>query len=86
MTTKIIHTDSTFTLDVTVHESDKYTGAVYLKFEQEYADKILGCNEMFMTPLQLDSIGRFLVNQANEIQAEQTARRIKERVVTGLEK
>ncbi len=60
------------TLDVTVRESDKYTNSAYVKFEHHMSSgEIQGCNEMFLTPEQLDQLSRFLMRQADEIRSAQ---------------
>lgn len=76
MSTLKIDIDSTFDLDITVQESDKFSELIYVKFERNYrADNVYGCDELFMTASQLDSLGRFLIRQANEIQLSQDSRR-----------
>jgi len=77
MATQIIHANEMFTIDVTVRESDMYTKAAYLKFERNYRpDSIHGCDEMFLTPTQLELIGRFLIRQADEIRTAQAFREV----------
>jgi len=76
MATMQLHTNPNFSLDVTVRESDKYSEAVYLKFEHYISpENIRGVNQMFMTPTQLELIGRFLIRQADEIRTEQAVRK-----------
>jgi len=66
-----------FTLDITVRESDQYTESVFVKFERNMdPGRIQGCNEMFITPDQLDQLGRFFIRQAKEITSEQFHRNI----------
>jgi len=70
-----INVNPTIVLDVTVRESDVYTKSVYVKFEHQMESKdIEGCNEMFMTPSQLELIGNFFIRQANEIRSAQLHR------------
>jgi hypothetical protein len=72
MTTLQINNNPTFTSTVTVRESDKYTKDAYLKFERhDIPEGIRGCNEMFLTPDQLEALGNFLVGQAKEIRNQQ---------------
>jgi len=67
-----ININPVVTLDVTVRESDKYTNSAYVKFEHHMSSvEIQGCNEMFLTPEQLDQLGRFLMHQADEIRSAQ---------------
>ena len=67
-----INVNPTFTLDVTVRESDEYTNSAYLKFEHHMiSEEIQGCNEMFITPEHLELIARFLQRQADEIRSAQ---------------
>jgi hypothetical protein len=58
-----------------VRESDKYSGAVYMT-TKHYVNKdtVRGVHEMFMTPVQLELFGRFLVRQAEEIRQAQKFR------------
>jgi hypothetical protein len=75
MATLQLHTNPNFSLDVSVRESDKYSKAVYLKFEHYISpENIRGVNQMFMTPIQLELLGRFLIRQADEIRTEQSFR------------
>lgn len=70
-----IDVDSTFYVDVTVRESDKYSKLAFVKFEKNFsADRIHSCDEMFLNPLQLELLGRFLVRQADEIRTAQAVR------------
>ena len=67
-----INVNPTVTLDVTVRESDEYTESAYVKFEHHMSsEEIQGCNEMFLTPEQLDQLARFLMRQADEIRSAQ---------------
>jgi len=75
MSTLQLHTNPNFSLDVTVRESDKYSKEVYLKFEHYISpENIKGVNQMFMTPKQLELLGKFLIRQADEIRTEQACR------------
>jgi len=63
-----IDANDMFTIDITVRESDPYTKAVFVKFERNYLpESRQGCDEMFLTTDQLESLGRFLCRQADEI-------------------
>lgn len=67
--------NDTFSTEVTVRESDKYTQAVYVKFERHYVpEEVRGVNEMFLTPNQLENLGHFMIRQAREIRLEQESR------------
>ena len=60
---------------VSVRESDIYSGFVYMKLSHENTTgEVRGCNEVFMTPEQLDLLGRFLIRQAEEIHTAQAMR------------
>lgn len=75
MATLHLHTGPDFTLDVSVRESDTYTEDVFVKFEHYISpENIRGVNEMFMTPLQLELLGKFLIRQADEIRTDQAVR------------
>lgn len=70
-----IDVDSTFDVDVTVRESDKYSKLVLVKLEKNFApESVHACNELFLTPTQLELLGRFLVRQADEIRTAQAVR------------
>lgn len=72
-----INANPTFTIDVTVRESDKYSEAVYVRFDRSILpEDITGVSEMFLTPNQLDNFGRFLIRQAEEINQAQVYRRL----------
>jgi hypothetical protein len=75
MATQVIHANEMFTVDVTVRESDEYTKAAYLKLELNYGpENRVGTHELFLTPIQLELMGRFLVRQADEIRTAQAYR------------
>jgi hypothetical protein len=77
MATLRIDSNETFQTEVTVRESDKYTQMVYVKFDRNYLlEEIRGCDEMFLTPAQLDQLGRFLVRQADAIRIAQRHREV----------
>lgn len=77
----IIESNNSFNTEITVRESDEYTEAVFLKFERNYIpEKRSGVNEMFMTPDELDRIGRFFLRQADEISKLQAHRHLTERI------
>lgn len=70
----VINANKMFTIDATVRESDEYTEAVYVKFERHFHDRLSGCNEFFLTPIQLEQLGRFLIRQADDIRTAQDMR------------
>ena len=75
MNTHRIDSNDTFSTEVTVRESDKYSRDVYIKIERHYVpEEIRGTNEVFMTVTQLEQLGRFLVKQADAIRTEQAMR------------
>ena len=60
---------------VTVRESDNYTEKVYVSFERHmFQTSTKGCDEMFITPGQLELMGKFLIRQADEIRTAQSQR------------
>jgi len=66
---------------VKVEESDEFTKLAYLKLEKTLATapekndlflqpdtrEVRHCNEMFMTPDQLETLGKFLVEEAEKM-------------------
>ena len=71
-----IRANPNFTIDVVVRESDKYSELVYIKFERNTIDgDIERTSEAFLTPNQLDQLGRYLIRQAEEIAAMQIYRK-----------
>ena len=75
MTIYRIDSNDTFSTEVNVRESDQYTRAAYVKFERHYIpEEIRACNEMFMSPEELEKLGRFLVAQADAIRTAQAVR------------
>ena len=71
-----IYANNTFDIDVNVRESDKYSEQVYVKFERRMkdSDSPRGCDTMYFTPDQLEKLGRFLIHQAEVIDAIQEVR------------
>ena len=79
MTSFRIDSNDTYSTEVLVRESDKYTQSVYVKFERNYIpEEVRGVNEIFMTTDELENLGRFLCNQAAEIRRLQNSRRTTE--------
>jgi hypothetical protein len=71
-----INSNETFTVDITVRESDKYSESVYVRFDRNMVpEEVRGVSEMFLTPDELDKFGRFLVRQADEIKTAQVMRK-----------
>jgi len=76
MATLKINVDSTFDVDVTVRESDKYSQLAFVKFEKNFRpEHIHACNELFLTPTQLELLGRFFIRQADAMQTAQSIRK-----------
>lgn len=68
MTTHRIDSNETFATEVSVRRSDKYSDAVYVKFERHYVpEEIRGCNDMFLSPSELKELGLFFVEQAEKL-------------------
>ncbi len=75
MATLRINSNDTFSIDITVRESDKYTESVYVRVDRYYApEDVSGCNEFFLKSSELDRLGRFLILQAEEINQTQVNR------------
>lgn len=72
-----IDNNETYVTEVTVRESDKYSEFAYVKFDRNMIpEEIRGCNEMFITPNQLELLGKFFVRQAEEIRQEKRLREL----------
>lgn len=58
--------------DISVRESDTYSGMVYINIERHIVpENVRGTNEVYMTTVQLEQLGRFLMKQADEIRTAQ---------------
>lgn len=67
-----LDTNPLFSTDITVEGIHSDANSVYLRFQNAYVSgKQKRCDEMFLTPIQLELIGRFLVRQALELQQKQ---------------
>ena len=78
MSTLQVNMTKNCTVNATVRESDKYSESILVKFTRSYsAEDTAGCNEMFLTPAQLENLGMFFVRQAAEIRGEQEFRKKK---------
>lgn len=63
--------------EVTVKESDTYSDFAYIKFDKSIVpENIRGCSEMFITPEQLELLGKFFIRQAEEIRQEKKSREL----------
>jgi len=75
MTTHIINQTDMFTTSVTIRESDKYSQSAYVKFTRGYGDNdTTGCNEMFLSVSQLDSLADTFRIEAERIRSQQDTR------------
>ena len=64
-----------FSTSVTIRESDKYSQAAYVKFTRGYTpEDFSGCNEMFLSIDQLETLGALFTSEAARIRSEQDAR------------
>jgi hypothetical protein len=78
MSTLQVNNAGHFSIDATVRESDRYSESILVKFTRSYSEEdTAGCNEMFLTPNQLEKLGMFFVRQAAEIRGEQEFRKRK---------
>jgi hypothetical protein len=75
MTTLRVNSDALNPVEVTVRESDAITKSVFIEItRRSESEGYRACNEMFVTPEQLDLLGRFLIRQADEIRTAQAMR------------
>lgn len=75
MTTYQLKTNNSFAINTFVSESDPYSELVYVKFEMDPAiGHSARMDKMFMTPDQLEELGKFLVREAENIRHLQLAR------------
>lgn len=75
MSTLQLYTSKQAAVNAEVRESDKYSESIFVKFTRTQSpDDNSGCSEMFLTPSQLENLGRFLVKQADEIRTAQQIR------------
>jgi hypothetical protein len=81
MATLRLDTNNSFSINTTVRESDPYSESVFIKFEMEPTlGSIRRMDEMFLTPDELDRLGRFFIRQASEISMAQAERHLTERI------
>lgn len=73
MGTMIIRSNPEYTVDVSVGEYDGYSESVQVKVVNNLGfGEVTPTHEMFLTPKQMDLLGRFLIRQADEIQTAQS--------------
>lgn len=70
----VIDSNPTFTTDVVVRESDLITESVFVSLKRNFGSTEIATGELFLTPAQLDQIGRFFVRRAEEIRQAQLNR------------
>jgi hypothetical protein len=76
MSKLVIESNNMFRTEVIARQSDEHSGLAYLHLERIYTDKMSGESyDIFMTPTQLETLGRFFIRQADEISAEQLVRK-----------
>lgn len=60
--------NDTHCLGVEVKKSDEYTGDVFVKFTRDYFNGTsLQCSDMFMSPVQLELLGKYLIRKSQEL-------------------
>lgn len=70
-----VDSNPTFVTEVTVRESDKYSQAVYIKFDRHYVpEEIRGVDEMFMSVDELEDMAKFFIAEADKIRSAQMKR------------
>lgn len=75
MATLNIRVDKEFSINVLVRESDKHSKLTHLTFTSvSNAEEPRRCDEMFLTPIQMELIGRFLLREADYINVLQANR------------
>jgi hypothetical protein len=76
MSKLVIESNSMFHTEVIARESDEHSELAYLHLERIYTGKTSGeAYDLFMTPTQLETLGRFLIRQADKISTEQANRK-----------
>lgn len=76
-----IKTNEDSAINIIVRESDPYSESVFLKFERHYDVNSHRISEMFMTPSQMDLLGRFLIREAAEIKLIQADREMRNKEI-----
>lgn len=75
--TMIINPNAMSTIDVTVGDANKYDNAVQIKIARNFGNgRIHGTDELFLTPIQMELLGRFLVRQADELRSAQAFKEV----------
>ncbi len=69
-----IDSNETVSTDIEVRESDRYTEMVYLRFTRSTNTSTSRCDEMCITPEELEALGKHLISRAKDIKTEQTNR------------
>ena len=76
MTTLTLNTNPSFSIDVSVRESDHYTEMVLLKIDRHFDDnRISSRSEMYMTTGEIKELGNFLITQAEHVESIQYSRK-----------
>ena len=77
MATLRIDSNETYKTEVTVRESDVHSENVYVNIQKfVIGHDVKDCGEMFLTPEQLELLGRFFIRQADEIKSKQVHRNL----------
>lgn len=71
-----LDSNSMYSVDCIIRESDKYSELAYLKLIKRTGndDESLVTTELFLTTEQLKSLGLFLTNRATQIKSNQKSR------------
>lgn len=73
----IISSNPGFTTEVTVQESDQYSGLAYVRLEKNFRpEHVHATSELFLTSGELSLLGKFLIKQAEELRVAQVDRNL----------
>ena len=72
MSTLILETNPMFTTDVVVNSTGEHTQQACVKLMHRYRESgtIAKTGELFLTPTQLELVGRFFLRQAEELRQQ----------------
>ena len=66
-----LNVNEMFALTAEARKSDDYSDSVFVKLTRNYKNgTVMPCNDMFLTPTQLELLGRYFIRAAEEIRQQ----------------
>lgn len=70
-----LNVNEMFALTAEARKSDDYSDNVFIKLTRNYKNgTVMPCGDMFLTPTQLELLGKYFIRQADEVRLANNAK------------